>query len=203
MLGPVAVAFAPAALRRRVVRPVPAGLRFHLGTAHRSALVITALMVGAVTHVLWDSFTHAGMWGPRHIPWLAETHGPLPGYEWAQYASDVAGALVIVWWCVRWWRLHPRSHTETDATATQQPAPTRRAVLAAWILVGISTVFGTANGLLVGSGTDDPIRSALFLGATRGTSAGTAMATLLAGIWTLRRLTVDREARSGRTQAPA
>lgn len=65
---------------------------------------LAGLLVGATTHVVWDEFTHRGRWGARNIAWLAQQHGLLPGYRWAQYASGVIGALVIAVWLVRWWR---------------------------------------------------------------------------------------------------
>ena len=101
LLGPAVIAFAPAALRRRLPARVPVGLRHHLGSVRRAASVLVALVFGAWTHVFWDSFTHGGMWGSEHVAWL-RTH-----YHWAQDASTVVGGLAVLAAAVGWWRRHP------------------------------------------------------------------------------------------------
>jgi hypothetical protein len=67
-------------------------------------------MVGAATHILWDSFTHswsAEFWGWE---WLsAPVAGWLTVHRVLQYASTVGGLAVVVWWCRReLLRLEPR-----------------------------------------------------------------------------------------------
>jgi Domain of unknown function (DUF4184) len=162
LLGPACVALAPAGLRRRLDRlaePVPAGLR-HLGSLRRVSLLVAALTLGVATHLAWDSFTHDWMWGAHHIAWLAQRHGPLPGYEWAQYVSTVAGAVAIAAWCGYWWRSHP---------AQSGPTRSEPVVRVAWALVGLSTVVGTGYGVLsVLDGAGDKLRDGLFFGTTRG-----------------------------------
>lgn len=79
---------APARVRDRL----PA----HAALTRRSWLLApVAAVVGSVTHVVWDAFTHEGRWGVRAVPWLREVHGPLRGEQWAQHASGVLGLLVI------------------------------------------------------------------------------------------------------------
>ena len=34
------------------------------------ALAVLSVLLGAASHVLWDSFTHAGRWGVELLPWL-------------------------------------------------------------------------------------------------------------------------------------
>ena len=75
LVGPAVVAFSPDGLRRRLVVPVPSGLGYHVGQPRRVALAAVALILGAATHVAWDSFTHRQMWGAEHVAWLAESHG--------------------------------------------------------------------------------------------------------------------------------
>ena len=93
-------AVAPAALRARLSqrkRGVPA---FPLG--------YVALVVGGLTHIGWDEFTHRDRAAVRHIGWLhqQDTFGgfTLPGYSWAQYGSTVAGLLILGIWAARWYR---------------------------------------------------------------------------------------------------
>jgi Domain of unknown function (DUF4184) len=49
--------------------------------------------LGAGTHVLWDSFTHAGRWGVEQVGWLQTDHAGVPGYSWLIWVS---GALALV-----------------------------------------------------------------------------------------------------------
>lgn len=58
------------------------------------------MIIGAATHILWDSFTHAGVLGST-IGALATNHpspvGPLPGYLYLQFVSGIAGLMALVW----------------------------------------------------------------------------------------------------------
>src|SRR5262245_22389631 len=60
--------------------------RWHTRFAHTDPLTIRligraaiAILLGAATHVLWDSFTHRGTWVMRVFPAL---EGPSPGMSW-------------------------------------------------------------------------------------------------------------------------
>lgn len=64
------------------------------------------VVAGALTHVVWDSFTHPGRWGSSHIPLLRDDIGPMPGSRWAQYASGVIGVLIVVVYLVRRYHRH-------------------------------------------------------------------------------------------------
>ena len=64
-------------------------------TARRWFLAVPAACVGALTHVLWDAFTHHDRWGVRRLEWLQVPHAGLPGYQWAQYFSGVFGFVVV------------------------------------------------------------------------------------------------------------
>jgi uncharacterized protein DUF4184 len=82
-----------------------------MGTARmaaaRMAGVVVAVLVGAATHLAWDSFTHYWMWGPQHIAWLAEPHGPLLGWQWVQKVSDLIGLAIVAAWITARWRSRP------------------------------------------------------------------------------------------------
>ena len=86
---------APDAIRRRWR---PAGWPTTVGAA---AMVVLALLIGAGTHVLWDSFTHAGRFGTQRFPilnTLIETPlRTLPAYRWLQYLSGVVGLVAVAW----------------------------------------------------------------------------------------------------------
>ncbi|KRV49219.1 hypothetical protein AQ490_03160 [Wenjunlia vitaminophila] len=55
-------------------------------------------VVGAATHVGWDSFTHEGRAGVRAFPTLERTAVGHPLHRWAQYGGS-ALALGLIAWC--------------------------------------------------------------------------------------------------------
>lgn len=170
LLAPVVVGLAPVGLRDRLAPGLPVPPAQHVRGVRPATLVLASLVLGAATHVVWDAFTHADRWGTEHVGWLAATHGPLPGYRWAQYASGVLGAVVLVVAAARWWRRTPPT-----------PGAQRIPALGPWttacvaIVVGVALVAGAAAGMaagLAGSG----LRSAGFLAATWGGGAAGAAA---------------------------
>src|SRR6478609_5937229 len=86
-----------------------------------------AVVLGALTHVVWDSFTHAGRWGVDLLPYLQEGHHGVAGWVWAQDVSSLVGLLVVVGWSV--WRL---ARTEPDPDGLRSTTRERRS---AWGLV--------------------------------------------------------------------
>jgi hypothetical protein len=69
-----------------------------------------AVVVGALTHIVWDAFTHEGARGVRLFP-LLDDFGPevaghsLELYRWLQYGSSLLGLAVVSWalwlWAIR------------------------------------------------------------------------------------------------------
>jgi hypothetical protein len=68
----------------------------------RMLLLVVSLLIGVVSHIVWDLFTHEGRWGTVAIPALAADWGPLPGYKWLQHGSSVAGLAIIGVWMLVW-----------------------------------------------------------------------------------------------------
>ncbi|MGS2617721.1 DUF4184 family protein [Micromonospora sp. LZ34] len=168
LLARFLIAISPARLRDRLPPPARPGHR----RAVRAAMLVVSLVVGAATHVLWDSFTHDGMWGTAHIGWLADSHLGTPGYRWAQRVSGVVGAAAVVVWLVRWWR------TPSPPTA-QWPSAERALVVAAWTVIGLAAAGGAALAASEGVG---PQRM-LFLVVTYAGGAGLTTAIVLAACY--------------------
>jgi hypothetical protein len=63
-----------------------------------AAFVLAATVIGVLTHVLWDLFTHPGRLGSIWIPALAESWGPFDGTTWLQYGSSALGLIGIGVW---------------------------------------------------------------------------------------------------------
>jgi hypothetical protein len=189
LLAPAGLAVAPESLRRRLPPDAAPGLRRRVGSPRLALLVAAACAVGALTHVLWDSFTHEGRWGARHVPWLNEQHGALPGYLWAQYASGVIGAAILVVWCVRWWRSTPHAPTDRHVPVS---------ALVAIAVVAIATVVGALTGALPALTEEEgpDVHSAVFEAITRGgAAAGLAVVLVAAAI-------LVRKRRSGTSTTP-
>lgn len=64
-------------------------------------LLLVSLVLGVLSHILWDSFTHEGRWGVEVLPALGATWGPLTGYKWLQHGSGAIALVVIGVWAVR------------------------------------------------------------------------------------------------------
>jgi hypothetical protein len=63
--------------------------------------VIVALLFGALTHLVWDGFTHENARGVRLFPQLLDYGPDMAGhalrlYRWLQYGSSVAGLVVVL-----------------------------------------------------------------------------------------------------------
>lgn len=98
------------------------------GLARTAPWALLALVLGVVTHVLWDAFTHPDRFGSTLVPALAERWGPLVGTQWAQYASSLGGLVVLAIAAARYLRRTP------PAPPSSRPATvsTRRIRLAFW-----------------------------------------------------------------------
>jgi hypothetical protein len=177
------VAIAPSGLGRRLGPDQPAGLRRHFGSARAAGLVVMSLVVGGVTHVAWDAFTHPDEWGTRHVAVLRESFGPLPLFKWAQYGSGVFGAAVLAGAAIRWWRATP-----PIPASGAHPAAERRLAIGAWAAVVLAAAgvaaLSAVGPLTAEAGAD--YHDAAYLGVTRGGAAGGVALVAFAGAWAVR-----------------
>jgi hypothetical protein len=70
-----------------------------------------AVLFGAVTHLIWDDFTHEDARGVRMFPVLTD-YGEMGGhsmrlYGWLQYGSSILGLTVVAAALMLWWRHAP------------------------------------------------------------------------------------------------
>ncbi|TCM50252.1 uncharacterized protein DUF4184 [Kribbella sp. VKM Ac-2568] len=125
------LALAPAALAGRL--PSPA-VRLRIPSLVDLFWIVVSTVIGAFTHVLWDSFTHYDGYLVRHN-WKFFTADITPFWDLnrvLQYLSSVGGVLVIAIWLYFWWRKTPPSPVDSSRYV---PAPARYAVLVAVVLL--------------------------------------------------------------------
>lgn len=85
-------------------------VRRALGAGQRrgyGVMLALSLLIGVLSHILWDQFTHEGRWGVQLLPVLDEQWGPLQGYKWLQHGSSLLGLLVLGVWVLLWLRRRP------------------------------------------------------------------------------------------------
>ncbi|WP_461030986.1 DUF4184 family protein, partial [Streptomyces sparsus] len=63
--------------------------------------------LGAMTHVVWDAFTHPGRWGVRAVPVLDHVVAGWPLYSHLQYGSSAVALLLLAGWLARALRTLP------------------------------------------------------------------------------------------------
>ena len=144
----------PASLR---LLPSPPALR-------EALLIVVALVLGVVTHVVWDAFTHPGRFGSTLVPLLAEEWGPLAGTQWLQYASSVGGLTVIAVVGMR--------YVARTAPEPVRVLPRLRAALGIAILLAAT---GSAAVALAEAGVPSTITELRAFAFDAGTSAGAAI----------------------------
>lgn len=116
-----------------------------VGVGQRRAypvLLAVSLIVGVVSHILWDLFTHEGRVGVELFPVLDEMWGPLPGYKWLQHGSSVIGLAIIGLWALLWLRGRSPRH------AVDRSVP-RGVRVAWWVSLPVVMVVAWVWGSLV------------------------------------------------------
>jgi hypothetical protein len=82
---------------------------FPFGNARRFALLVLSVLAGALTHIVWDSFTHRQSWLVDHWPLLRQTVviswiTPRPLLVWhvLQHVSTLVGMGILAVWFIVW-----------------------------------------------------------------------------------------------------
>ncbi|MGN6612934.1 MAG: DUF4184 family protein, partial [Angustibacter sp.] len=121
-----------AVLRPAVVSTLPeVAARWRPAPRRRPASLwwVVAAVVGAVTHLLWDAFTHSSE-GATWFDAFAE-HERV--FLVLQVVSSAVGLLVVLAWARRWW-----SSTPADLAVAERGAWAPRPLLATVVLIGVA-----------------------------------------------------------------
>jgi hypothetical protein len=126
---------------------LPGGLRQLLNPPRHGVLLVSAaLLVGATTHIVWDSFTHQHGWVVRQLPALSlpvqvTPQLKLPGFKLLQHASTLMGLAVVFLWARQWLQGLPaeaRKYSRVDRS---------RRIRTAALLLLVGPTAAVANGL--------------------------------------------------------
>jgi hypothetical protein len=110
-----------------------------------------SLLIGLLTHLLWDSFTHSTGWFVQHLPALslAPVAG-MPIYRIIQHLSTLAGLSVLVLWYVK----------RRQASTTYERIEVHRARKARAILLALILLVPAASAAFLGLGVAPVIEDA-------------------------------------------
>lgn len=151
------------------------------GIAARGAWVAVSLMLGVLTHVLWDSFTHGDGAVVQHVSWLREPLvGDVPAGRVLQHLSTAAGLLVLAVWAAR------------SVRAWRSGGGRLRLDRARIAVVTALVVTGAAGAVLGGTGKAGSGLEGVLSGSAKAGLAACAAAVLVAAAlwWLLRAWTV-------------
>ncbi len=93
---------------------------FRFGPLRQSLRISAALLVGACTHLVWDSFTHANGWTVRHwpllrVPLVEHSGSTLFVFKALQHGSTIVGLGLLIFWYRQWLREAPAQNPEIAA----------------------------------------------------------------------------------------
>jgi hypothetical protein len=140
-IAPLVFDLAPTTLRSRLPLSLGTG---RLPSCSLGSLLIS-LVVGAATHIIWDSFTHESGLAVQTLPILATPVVSWQGYtvfvfKIFQHGSTLLGLGALTWWGLKWLNETGRHQ------AVKSNSPSTRIVLVI-LLVAPAAVFGTAAAL--------------------------------------------------------
>ncbi|MCA2223244.1 DUF4184 family protein [Nonomuraea aurantiaca] len=150
--------------------------------------VLAGALIGAASHVLWDSFTHTtgpAEWGA----WLdVSVFGVIRLFRLLQYTSSVVGLAIVVWWA---WRGLTRMGAATVPDRLRLHMGVRRAVLALCMA-------GTVAGAFLWPMVDEPVPELGMPSLITKVGAGTLVGLCLvlscyAAVWQVMRLVAVSE----------
>lgn len=169
LLRPAAGALTPAWIGTRL--PSAWAERPRRATALELVLIVAALLIGVLSHVAWDEFTHTGRSGEELIPALAEMWGPLLGTQWLQMISSALGLLGLALAGALYLR---RTRADARASAERDEPRLARVRVGYWIALLASAVIGVTVGVASNGLPGDGPATRLLL-FDMGTLAGALM----------------------------
>lgn len=141
---------------------------------------VPSVLLGGLTHLVWDSFTHGDGWAVHRWPQVLERElvAGMSTFSAAQYVSSVVGVAIALVWGLRTVAATPAVH----GTPRRATAPERRGAWA--ILLGLPVV-AAALFVAAAAAAGQPVLMLLYVAAVRGISAFGLAAAVVALWWHL------------------
>ena len=165
---------------------IPYCVEFRFGGLKRLGLVVFSTVVGILTHIVWDSFTHTNSALYRAWPFLRQrVNVPLLRsfhvYKLLQHGSTILGVTILCVWMLAWWR--SPAPVESELSSSDAPKITLLVVGCVIALGG-----GLIRAALATSRPFDQLAAERFIGCFVVTTIAVAWWELVVfGIWKLRR----------------
>ncbi|GHH35153.1 DUF4184 family protein [Streptomyces candidus] len=145
---------------------------------------VLSAVIGALTHVTWDLFTHPGRLGMELFPALGAVYAGLPLYTYAQYGSSALAAFGLGWFVLTALRRQP-----ADGSTTAVPLLTARQRAAGGaLLVGCAVLGAVLRCVRWAAHQSVPLRPfdyvpTICFGAGAGLLVGLLLYAALVGRW--------------------
>jgi Domain of unknown function (DUF4184) len=131
------VSLAPECMRKRISGE---SLTFRFSRLSRFLLVVTSLLLGTLTHIFWDGFTHQHGYFVKHWAWLSTPvtlHHRMPLYNALQFACSAAGVGLLVVLAAWWWYRAP---------VVANPVPATISPRLRWVILAVAVVIAGLAG---------------------------------------------------------
>ena len=177
-------------------RLVSVAKAFGFWPARQLLLVVIALLLGASTHVAWDSFTHADGWSVQHIellrwPLIQTSRGTLYVFKLLQHWSTLLGCALLAHWYRRWFK-------QAATQVSTQPVPSLSSLPGLvpenlkgrllWFMVGVAAIFAGLYSYGATSSSDGASLLQLLLRnfVVMGVAAMGVELVIFSGLWHLK-----------------
>jgi hypothetical protein len=134
----------PRAVRERIAPGVyPMSLRQPL----QLGLVLVSILIGSLTHDLWDSFTHDHRWPGAnvafiHLAFVLPVVGQVHLYKILQYVSTAHGLVILYVWFRHWLRTAPvQPYPAGSSVSPSQARTARKMIPLVAVLAGLARAF--------------------------------------------------------------
>lgn len=90
------------------IRLYPIARQFRFFPLRRFISIVLSLIVGVMTHLIGDAFTHADGWFVEHIPLLSHPvlvlpQGTMRAYFVLQYTFSIIAVFLMLYWYLKWY----------------------------------------------------------------------------------------------------
>lgn len=120
---------------------------FKFGGFSRFILICLSILIGAITHIVWDGFTHEKGWVVEQVPPLTMTlistpYGDFKIYKFLQYLGHLFGFPLLIYFYYKWYEAAP----SMDLSIIQAPSRRIKLLIMGLIISG-SFLFALYYGI--------------------------------------------------------